>query len=144
VVTGGAGVVGDGLRIGAELVGAAAGPSVARGGDACGVARGGSGGGDLALEARPGGRWRQLGVREAAWCWLIAWGHTWGRTATGGTVLGGEAARHLGEQSRVEQEAGGFTWRSAARRGKQKRLWPQRREDRGVLRRWLATGVERQ
>jgi hypothetical protein len=35
------------------------------------------------------------------------------------------------------REAEGFVWRSVARRGKQKRLWPQRREDRGVLRRWL-------
>jgi hypothetical protein len=74
VVTRGAGVVSDGLRIGAELVGAAAGPSVARGGSACGGTHRGSGGGDLAAEAQAGGRWHRLRVREAAWRCLIAWG----------------------------------------------------------------------
>jgi hypothetical protein len=37
-----------------------------------------------------------------------------------------------------EREAGGFACRSAMRRGKQKWAWPQRREDRGVLRWWVA------
>jgi hypothetical protein len=74
VVTGGVGVVGDGLRIGAELVGAAVGPSVAGGNGARGGTLDGSGGGDLAVEARAGCRWRRLKVWEAAWCCLIAWG----------------------------------------------------------------------
>jgi hypothetical protein len=39
---------------------------VAGGGSACGSARGSSGGGDLAAEARAGGRWRQFGAREVA------------------------------------------------------------------------------
>jgi hypothetical protein len=66
VVAGGAGVVGDGLRIGAELVEAAAGQSEAGGGGARGGAHGGSGGGDLEAQAGGGG-WtrRRLGVREA-------------------------------------------------------------------------------
>jgi hypothetical protein len=67
-------VVGDGLCIRVELVGTAVGPSVARGRGAHGGAHSGSGGGDLAAEAWAGGRWCQLGVREAAWRCLIAWG----------------------------------------------------------------------
>jgi hypothetical protein len=67
-------VVGGGLCIGAELVGVAAGPSMAGGGGAHGGTHGGLCGGDLAVEARAGGRWHRLGVREAAWPCLIALG----------------------------------------------------------------------
>jgi hypothetical protein len=67
-------VVGDGLRIRAELVGAAAGPFVAGGSGAHGGTHGGSGRGDLAAEARAGGRWHRLRVREAACPCLLAWG----------------------------------------------------------------------
>jgi hypothetical protein len=55
VVTGGAGLVGDGLRIGAEHVGVAAGPSIGGGGGTHGGTCSGSGGGDLAVEAWAGG-----------------------------------------------------------------------------------------
>jgi hypothetical protein len=74
VVARGAGVVSDGLRIGVELVEGAAGPSMAGGGGARGGACDGLSRGDLAAKARVGGRWRRLGVREAAWCCLIVWG----------------------------------------------------------------------
>jgi hypothetical protein len=72
VVARGAGVVGDGLLIGAELVAATVGPSVAGGGSARGGARGGSGRGDLAAEAPTEGRWHRLRVLEATWHCRIA------------------------------------------------------------------------
>jgi hypothetical protein len=74
VVARGAGVVSDGLRIEVELVEGAAGPSMAGGGGARGGTRDGSSRGDLAAEARVGGRWCRLRVGEAAWCCLIVWG----------------------------------------------------------------------
>jgi hypothetical protein len=65
-VAGGAGVVGDGLRIREKLVEVAAGQSMVGGSGARGSAHGGSCRGDLVAEARAGGRWCRLGVREAA------------------------------------------------------------------------------
>jgi hypothetical protein len=71
VVTGGTGVVDNGLRINAELVERAAGQSVAGGGGPRGGACGGSTGGDLKVEARSGGRWCQLRVQEVAVSHLV-------------------------------------------------------------------------
>jgi hypothetical protein len=110
VVTGGVGVVGDGLRIGAELVGAAVGPSVAGGNGARGGTLDGSGGGDLAVEARAGCRWRRLKVWEAAWCCLIAWGGTLG----GGQRLEVQYSAEKwcnGSWSKTEQSS----WQAASR-----------------------------
>jgi hypothetical protein len=115
VVIGGAGVVSDTLRIEAELVGAVAGPSVAKCGGAGGGAHGSSGRGYLAAEARAGGRWHRLGVREAAWRCVIA---------SGGMLGGGQPleARYLVEKRRGDlgSKAGGGRLRVALSSKKKK------------------------
>jgi hypothetical protein len=98
VVTVGAGVVGDGLHIRAELVGVATWLSMARGGSA-------HGGAPRRLERRgfvSGGACRRSMVPTQGSRSCLALPHSlgrraWGRTAAGGTVIGGEAAWCLGE-----------------------------------------------
>jgi hypothetical protein len=65
-------VVGDRLRIGVELLGAATGPSMA------------------------GGRWHWLRVQEAAWCCLIAGGGALGGGQRREARFNGEVLSELG------------------------------------------------